>query len=154
MNKIFSFFFLALSINGFSQKVDESRIQKAYEVSLSHFLSDPIILHELDNSDMIVMNNENMFSPDSIHNLNILWVSDVSDVIDRPSKKHNGRSVITISHRQNGEDSLSVRVDQWYLSDLKKGKYSLNPIPSSNVLYQAKQNAYYFIKKGEVWEQL
>lgn len=145
---------LLITLNGFSQNIEDRLVHSFYLECLTDFLLNPIELHKKDKKEFIVMNNENMSSPDKIGDKNILWSYgkiEIPDLLKGNKKKHNGRSAITLSYKLIKENLIVVQVHQWFLSHLEHKEYGFNPIPNSNMEYAKKENQYYFEKKDNVW---
>ena len=153
MKNIILLLSLLITFNCFSQEITESSVHSVYLECLTDFLSDPIVLHKKDKKGILVM-SENMKSPKKITNKKVIWIYgdiEVNEPLKGKKEKHNGRSVVTLSHKSTENGLIEVQIHQWFLTNLESETYMINPIPDSNKEYAKKNNQYYFEMKNNQW---
>ena len=145
---------LLTSICSYSQNLSENEIHTFYLSCLNDFLETPIILHKKDKKEFIIINNDNMNSPQKIAGKKIIWIygkTEVNEPLKGKIEKHNGRSVITLSYKLIESKIVKVQVNQWYLTNLESESYMFNPIPESNSDYEKKQKEYVLKLNQNQW---
>ena len=138
-----------------SQKISDEDAAKLYVEALTDFESSPLKIHEKDKKVLVTQSAINAAEfPNKIGQSEVKWIrldDNLSDDLKGDIEKHNGRSVITISHRQSSADSVKVRVDQWIISNLSAG-LTISPIDKKLYdEYLNKNHDYLFVKFDSKW---
>jgi hypothetical protein len=124
---IIAMLFLVSSSN--AQKLSEKEIQEIYTLGLKEFLQKQIIKHKKDKKQVIVMTNENIREPNRINKIKVAWITngmEPTDVMRGKNEKHNGRSIITISHKIDEDGAVRLSIYQWHIKDAEKKKLCIN----------------------------
>lgn len=145
---------LVVLVNTEPQELTKQDVQEIYVLGLTEFLQKPIIQHKLDKKELVLMHNEDVDLPEKIHNIKLACVTgrmEVTDVMNGKRKKHNGRSIITISHKvvESGEVKLSIH--QWTISNAEKAEYSLKPLSTNTKENRFVKNSYVVERRDNVW---
>ena len=156
MKNIFLALILVLPTFTFSQNITAEEIATLCIQALDDFESESLKLHEKDKNMLVSKPDCELESlPKKVGNSNIEWFCFQEDLVSQLKgsvEKHDGRSVILISHNKISADSVSVRIDQWKLM-LNKNGMGFAPIDKKlHPEYLKKNHDYLFVKVDFKWK--
>lgn len=139
----------------FSQKLSDEVLVELCVEALHDFETSPLKIHSKDDRILTTKPRCSIKNfPKKVGNSKIEWFCFDEDLVGQlkgPIEEHNGRSVIMISYKELGHDSVSFRIDQWTVSNLEDGM-SFTPIDESiHSQYKRKNHDYLFTKSNTKW---
>lgn len=140
---------------GVSQKLSCEEAAELYSLAVQNFHSSPLLIHKKDKKILVTKPGKCQVSlPKKVGKSKIdrfYFDDDLTANLKGDITKHNGRSVILISHKQRSTDSVSVRVDQWTVSNLEIREI-LSPINQDIYPeYKNKNHDYLFVRVDSSW---
>lgn len=143
-----------VALNTEPHELTKQDVQEIYILGLTHFLQKPIIQHKFDRKELVLMHNEDIHLPEKIHNIKLACVTgrmEITDVMNGKRKKHNGRSIITISHKVVESGEIKLSIFQWTIADAEKAEYSLKPLSTNTKENRFVKNSYVVERRDNVW---
>lgn len=155
MKNIILILILTVPIVAFSQKISCEETVQLYLIALEDFQTSPLILHKKDNEMLVTKPWVCQTAlPSKVGDVKVKWFGfddDLSEILEGDIKKHNGRSVILISHRQSSPDTVTVYVYQKILGNLETGR-SFAPINEDIYTeYKKKNHDFLFVRNDSNW---
>lgn len=155
MKNIIIAIFLVAPALVLSQNIADKELVELCIVALQDFETSPLKIHSKDDKILVTKPRCGIKAfPKKVGNSKIEWIcfdEDLAIQLKSPIAEHNGRSIIIIYCNQLSVDSVTVRIDQWTVSDLEKGM-SLTPINEiDHPKYKDKNHDYLFTRTNAEW---
>lgn len=142
------------SLGVYAQEVAESSIVDLYMFTLNQNMYRIHSKHPMDKKEYLVLVDVDMDMEQVVQNKNLKWVYGNFDLFERlkgNKAKHNGRTVLSLTHKIISSDTVNVRFEQYVLEDLPKLDFKLALATEKHTTTPLKKNDFPYILKDNKW---